>query len=473
MRRLARVIAILATVLAASQASAVTLVDCPFKGGTGDPLIRGFYVTSFDAVTLSTVTLGHAADVEGERTISLTARMHAYNGTLIRVATATRTIGPTMTATTFDFGDVRVPEGITITFTQAVVAGNAAVTYDRGQGDCTGVTRTTDSSPPLSEFERDTVGLVITGSPSDDGNATTLTCPLDPLAAGEAVTRGFYVTRYGGTKLNTVSLFHRAAQQGSRRIRLTARLGSYDGPLIGQATAERLMNTTRSETVFNFQGAAVPAGSTIAFTQEVQFGDPAVTHDVGFGPCPDVTQTNGAAAPLDTFRRASVGVTITGRVATAGSIPVIEYFHNGFGHYFMTADPDEIAGLDAGAFGGVFTRTGQSFKARDGPADGAIAVCRFFTVAFAPLSSHVYTAEVPECTGLKSNPAWQYEKIAFYIAVSKAGVCPDETLPVWRLYNDGMTGAPNHRYTRSLAIHDDFVQNRGWTSEGVRFCAPL
>ena len=152
---------------------------------------------------------------------------------------------------------------------------------------------------------------------------------------------------------------------------------------------------------------------------------------------------------------------------------MIEYFHTGFGHYFMTADPDEIAGLDGGAYGGVFTRTGQTFKARDGPAAGAVAVCRFFTVAFAPKSSHFYTADPDECAGLKLNPNWQYEKIAFYIQVPTNGVCAAGTVPVYRLYNNGMTGAPNHRFTTSLAIHDDFVQNRGWVSEGVRFCAPI
>jgi serine protease len=100
-------------------------------------------------------------------------------------------------------------------------------------------------------------------------------------------------------------------------------------------------------------------------------------------------------------------------------------------------------------------------------------VCRFFTVAFAPKSSHFYTADAPECAGLKSNPNWQYEKIAFYNAVVNQGACPQDTVPVYRVYNNGMTGAPNHRFTTSLAIHDDFVQNRGWTSEGVRFCAPV
>ena len=120
-------------------------------------------------------------------------------------------------------------------------------------------------------------------------------------------------------------------------------------------------------------------------------------------------------------------------------------------------------------------RTGQQFLMRDGPVAGTTDVCRFFTTPgnFGVKSSHFYTANADECAGVKLNPNWIYEKIAFFDAVPKSGICPNETLPVYRLYNNGMTGAPNHRFTTSLAIHDDFVQNRGWTSEGVRFCAPL
>ena len=468
MRALPRLLAVLATAFAASHAGAVTFVNCPFKGA-GDPLTRGFHVDSYDGVTLSTVTLGHSAALAGERTIQLTARAHAYNGGIIGVATVTRTIGPAMSPTIFDFGHARVPANAVIAFSQSVVAGDPNVVYDRGEGDCPGVTQTVDTSPPLSELIRDVVGLVVTGSPPGDGNATTLSCPLDPNAQGENVLRGFYVTNYGGTRLNTVSLWHRGAQQGTRRIRMTARLGSFDGPVLAIDSVERFMNSVRSESVFDFGGAAVAAGSTITFVQEVLAGDEAITHDIGFGPCADVVQTELVKADI----RASVGLTITGRVASATTITAVEYFHNGFGHYFMTADADEIAGLDGGAFGGVFSRTGQTLKGRDGPANGAVPVCRFFTVTFAPKSSHFYTADPVECEGLKSNPNWQYEKIAFFIAVPKAGVCPQDTVPVLRLYNDGMTGAPNHRFTTSQAIHDDFVQNRGWTSEGVRFCAPL
>ena len=292
-------------------------------------------------------------------------------------------------------------------------------------------------------------------------------------SAGDGLARGFYLSAFPGDTVDTVTLGHRSASPGERKIRLTMRLNSYTGPLLGVAETTTYVNADMSPTIFRFDGRAVPPGNVLAFTQQVVDGDDNVLYDIGTGTCANITQTEGSAAPLDTFRRQSVGLSITGRVASTSPITVVEYFHTGFGHYFVTADADEIAGLDAGAFGGVFTRTGQTFKARDGPAAGAIAVCRFFTVAFAPLSSHVYTAEAAECGGLKSNPAWQYEKIAFYIPVpNAAGVCPSDTVPVYRLYNDGMTGAPNHRFTTSLAIHDDFVQNRGWTSEGIRFCAP-
>ncbi|MBK6804368.1 MAG: hypothetical protein IPG84_05675 [Betaproteobacteria bacterium] len=44
--------------------------------------------------------------------------------------------------------------------------------------------------------------------------------------------------------------------------------------------------------------------------------------------------------------------------------------------------------------------------------------------------------------------------------------------PVYRMYSNGQTGAPNHRFTTSLAVYQDFTTQQGWSGEGVRFCAP-
>jgi len=105
-------------------------------------------------------------------------------------------------------------------------------------------------------------------------------------------------------------------------------------------------------------------------------------------------------------------------------------------------------------------------------AGGAAPVCRSFTTAFAPKSSHFYTADPAECEAVKANPNWQYEKIAFFVRPVAGGACPAFHTPVYRMYNSGMTGAPNHRFTTDEATYLDFTTNRGWAGEGVRFCTP-
>jgi hypothetical protein len=154
--------------------------------------------------------------------------------------------------------------------------------------------------------------------------------------------------------------------------------------------------------------------------------------------------------------------------------PVVEYFNPGFGHYFMTAEADEIAGLDAGAYNFAFVRTGLGFNAWNATNAGTVPVCRFFTTpgTFGAKSSHFYTANAVECEGVKLNPAWVYEKIAFHTQVPAAGVCLAGTVPVYRMYNHGQTGAPNHRFTTDAAIYADFVATKGWDAEGIAFCAP-
>ncbi len=157
----------------------------------------------------------------------------------------------------------------------------------------------------------------------------------------------------------------------------------------------------------------------------------------------------------------------------------VEYYHAGIDHYFVTADADEIAGLDAGAFGGVWHRTGQTFGVYAASADGLAPVCRFYSTNFAPRNSHFYTADPVECEGLKRNPDWTYEKIAFHVSLpDAAGVCPTGTSPVYRMFNNGQGGAPNHRFTISYGTRLEFVPGKGWAGEGVpptgaAMCAPV
>jgi serine protease len=167
-------------------------------------------------------------------------------------------------------------------------------------------------------------------------------------------------------------------------------------------------------------------------------------------------------------------------VATApATTPVVEYFHAGMGHYFVTANPQEIAALDGGGeLGLAWERTGRSFAAYAGATDGAAPVCRFFSASFAPKSSHFYTPYGFECDLLKADPAWTYEGIAFHLPLPAGdGTCPAGTLPVYRLYNQGQTGAPNHRFTTDYATRLAFAPGQGWVGEGlgaigVGMCTP-
>jgi len=161
----------------------------------------------------------------------------------------------------------------------------------------------------------------------------------------------------------------------------------------------------------------------------------------------------------------------------ASKVAAIEYHHATFDHYFITGIADEIAKLDSGVFAG-WSRTGGAFNVYAGEQVGTKPVCRFFSTSFAPKSSHFYTPDPRECAIVKNNADWQIEGLVFNIAVPDVnGNCPASTQPVYRLYNNGMGAAPNHRYTTSLATRAEMIAI-GWIPEGygpnaVGMCAPL
>ena len=161
--------------------------------------------------------------------------------------------------------------------------------------------------------------------------------------------------------------------------------------------------------------------------------------------------------------------------STTGTVEAVEYYHAGFDHYFITAESAEIAALDGGAFGGAWVRTGESFKVESAATTGTSQVCRFFSNSFSPKSSHFYTANVTECVDIRlKNPDWTFEGYAFNARTpDSAGNCGSDT-KVYRLYNNGQGGAPNHRFTTSTSTRATMIQ-KGWVAEGygegVTFCS--
>ena len=160
-------------------------------------------------------------------------------------------------------------------------------------------------------------------------------------------------------------------------------------------------------------------------------------------------------------------------------MPVSEYYHEDFGHYFLTANEFEQAAVESRLFTG-WEPVGSSsswYPPNDAelfgfwrePDSDLVPVCRFFSASFAPKSSHFYTADPTECENVNANPDWQFEGIVGYVArIGLYEQCP-RGVPLYRLYNAGKGGAPNHRYTVSRIIKDVMVVS-GWQSEETLGC---
>jgi len=219
---------------------------------------------------------------------------------------------------------------------------------------------------------------------------------------------------------------------------------------------------------------------------------------------PSLTLTASASVPGGSLQTATIdanntlkvagfrvfnagGVQITGFAFSPGTfipelppLPVgaaraIEYYNPSYGFFFITAIAQEISDLDSGKTPG-WQRTGESFNVYMAAGPGLVAVCRFFGV-FGPKSSHFYAPRGLGCEALlPNNPVWQFEGEVFYTYLPDAsGGCPAGNDPVFRLYNNGQGGAPNHRFTTSASIQVQML-GEGWIAEGsgsgVGMCSP-
>ena len=78
---------------------------------------------------------------------------------------------------------------------------------------------------------------------------------------------------------------------------------------------------------------------------------------------------------------------------------------------------------------------------------------------------------------MRANPDWQFEGDVFYtMPPAQDGSCAAGMKPVYRMYNNGQGGAPNHRYTTEPAVRA-LMLAQGWIAEGygtigVIMCAP-
>jgi hypothetical protein len=148
---------------------------------------------------------------------------------------------------------------------------------------------------------------------------TTLCAVAGDTSQADLLDRGIYVTGYPGNNLSQVELSYvaSAGHAGTYSISLTARRGTYDGPIIGstQTATIKIGDTAGgvySLVFFDFGGAPVTPGDIITFTQSFEQLDGTSGGDLFFntggGSCPGVFETEGTTPPLDTPRRNSAAI---------------------------------------------------------------------------------------------------------------------------------------------------------------------
>lgn len=157
-------------------------------------------------------------------------------------------------------------------------------------------------------------------------------------------------------------------------------------------------------------------------------------------------------------------------VDAAATSDAVEFYHSGVDHYFVSADPAEVHGLDSGVLTG-WARTGYTFKVVPASAptpQGATPVCRFYGRPEAGLASHFYSASPRECALVEEllSREWQKESMnvfQVYLPDTKTGACPPNSVPIYRVFN--RRSDANHRYTIYPAVVDEMVR-KGGVAEG-------
>lgn len=154
--------------------------------------------------------------------------------------------------------------------------------------------------------------------------------------------------------------------------------------------------------------------------------------------------------------------------AVVERVTVVEYYHAAMDHYFVSADPAEVAALDAGAFEG-WQRTGYGWTAwaPDRSNGAGVATCRYHFLPGAGTSSHFFSASLDECDFVAERFAssWTLESPNAFESTLPGqadGLCPEGSTRIWRYWN----GRPdsNHRYVASYDLQLEMA-SKGWIPE--------
>jgi hypothetical protein len=361
----------------------------------------------------------------------------------------------------------------------AISATTSVTITNAGSGAASAVTASTPDSThfPLTSN-------TCTNVPLAAGASCSFKVAFHPTAAG-ALSTNITVSRSGGALTVGVS--------GTGSAVATPGQLSMPGSISFASQTVGTTSAASSVTITNIGGSAVsvssvassnPSEFTIASSTCVNVGAGATCAiGVTFKPG-GVGVRSGSISVVSNGVGSPQAISAGGSGTTAGTsptVPVVEYYNAVLDHYFITPVSAEVGLLDTKtAPFQDWSRTGYQFNGyanATAPA-GSVAICRFFNATFAPKSSHFYAPHGLGCeVTLASFPDWKLEddKLFNSMLPDASGTCPAGTIPVYRLYNNGMGGAPNHRFVTSLAERQTMI-SKGYVPEGngigVGMCAP-
>ncbi len=159
-----------------------------------------------------------------------------------------------------------------------------------------------------------------------------------------------------------------------------------------------------------------------------------------------------------------------------------EYYHAGLDYYFLTGRDGDKAALDQVP---AWARTGKEIRVFATPNLRTSPLERHYFAEVArggTRGSHFFTALASDQLILSGlNPTNQPQPVkpflegveGYAVLPDATGKCPAGTAPIYRAFK----GPPryvddgNHRFSTSLAQHQDMVTRLGWADEGIAFCA--
>lgn len=223
------------------------------------------------------------------------------------------------------------------------------------------------------------------------------------------------------------------------------------------------------------------AGTSVQLTASCSSGQQPITYTWDSGAfigsvrsvAPTATTTYSMIASNASGSAPAVTTTVTVSAPPPTGQPTVEFYNINLAHYFLTAVQAEATGIDNGAAGPGWVRTGFSFDVFANPVTADLKalttspVCRFYAPG---ANTHFFTVDSAECAQVKLDPGWHYEGIAFNVQAPQFGSCPAGTQPIYRVYNNRAAfNDSNHRFITNQAT---FLQmgDQGWTLEGVVMC---